>query len=272
MPTPAPSSSSAPNASRAKDNEPRRDFDILDIPMEGVAAYWLSLHKLLEPNKKLRNASKQISKEAEYTTEPLVRFLLDGLANEMEPKDMRRLGEARAAMLLEATASRLRLMRVTLMDMATAENPRKTLSKLTAHHPTPVIEEETAFTLAQQLVSLASDEDWGAKAHYFQVDHRLKDDKLIVALLFHALWVRREGRHAARQFLPHVHSVFFQQGLSLYIDGFEAPFLRKRLKVHQAAILANAGRKMACSVELATAITRRLPYEVTFSMAKAWLP
>ncbi len=254
------------------DAAPRRDFDMLDIPMEGVAAYWLSLHKLLESHKKLRSAGKQIANEAQYTTEPLVRFLLDALASDMETKDLRRLGNARTEMLMDAVARRLQLMRVTLMDMATAENPRKSLAKMTALHPTAIIDEEKAFSLAQQLVSLASDGNWEDKAHYYHVDHRLKDDKLIVSLLFHVTWSRREGKLASRQFLPHIHSTFFNQGLALVIDGFDAPFLRKRLKVHQAAILTDAQRKMACSVELAAAINARLPYDTAFTMAKAWLP
>ncbi|MCA1944689.1 MAG: hypothetical protein LDL30_05320 [Desulfovibrio sp.] len=250
---------------------PRRDFDLLDIPLEGVAAYWLSLHKLLEPHKKLKNAQRQVQDEAQYTTEPLVRYLLEALVSDMDVPDMRRLGQARADMLLDTVARRLQLMRVALLDMATAENPRRTLAKMTAQHAAPLIDEEKAFSLAQQLLGLAASPGWEAKAHYFAVDHRLKDDKLMVALLFHAAWTRREGKMAARQFLPHLSSVFFQQGLALVIDGFDAPFLRKRLKVHQAAIMADARRKAACSLELACAIKHRLPYEVVFTMAKAWL-
>lgn len=260
----APTDNAAPGA-------PRRDFDLLDIPLEGVTAYWLSLHKLLEPHKKLKNAQRQIQDEAQYTTEPLVRYLLEVLVSDLDTPDMRRLGQARADMLLDGVARRLQLMRVALMDMATAENPRRTLAKMTAQHAMPLIDEEKAFSLAQQLLGVAATPGWEAKVHYFAVDHRIKDEKLLVALLFHAAWARREGKMAARQFLPHLHSVFFQQGLALVIDGFDAPFLRKRLKVHQAAIMADARRKTACSLELACAIKQRLPYDTAFTMAKAWL-
>ncbi|GAB7079773.1 hypothetical protein [Megalodesulfovibrio paquesii] len=249
----------------------RQDLDLLNMPLDGIVHYWVSLHKSLEPHRKLRNGQRQLQEESQLTAEPLSRFLLELLMSELETPDLRRLGQARVELLLDAAARRLQLMRVALLDMVTAENPRKTVAKMSAQYPVVPIEEEKAFSLAQQLVALAGTPNWEAKAHYFSVDHRQKDDKLMVALLFHVAWCRREGKMAMRQFLPHLHSIFFHQGLTLVIDGFDGPFLRKRLKVHQAAIMADARRKAACSLELACAIKQRLPHEQAQSIARTWL-
>lgn len=251
--------------------EIRRDFDMVDIPMAGVAAYWLALHKLLGVTRKSRFSPAALADEAAHTSEPLTRLLLELLGAELEPADLRRLALARREMHLEALARKLALMRVSLLDMATGENPRKTLAKMTAHFTAPPLDEDKAFGYAQQLVALASSKDWSAKASYFNVEHRLKDDKLLVALLFHASWVRREGKTACRPFFPHIRSQFYLQGLALVSDGFDAPFLRKRLKVHQQALLADVMRKQDCAIELAEGIKRRWSHETCFTAAKAWL-
>ena len=48
-------------------------FDIIEIPLEGVAAYWLSIKKLADE----KRSFKPLGEEAEYTSEPYIRYLLD---------------------------------------------------------------------------------------------------------------------------------------------------------------------------------------------------
>lgn len=252
--------------------EVQRDFDMLEIPAEGVAAYWLSIKKLLG-NK--GSVNKAVEEEASYTSEPFVRFLLDTAFSRIPEDTVRRISIIKRDNLLAEWGLRFNLMRLALLDMASSENPARTLSRMTAHFSRTPIAEEKAFQLAQDLLKIALGK---AKAkpeefpRFFSVDHRLQSDKLLVVLLFYAVLNRREGKTACQPLLEHVRSPLFRDGLGLVRDGFDGDYLRERLRVHRETLLAEARLKMDMSLEMSMAIRNRLSYDDVFRVARAFLP
>lgn len=244
--------------------EPRREVDLVELPIEGVAAYWLSLRKLLAA----KRSAKALAEEAEHVSEPYIKFLLESVFS-MTPERAAEAALVRQQTELSRIARRFGLMRVALMDLATGENPRKTLVKMGARFSLPPIQEEEGFRLARDLIAIAED-NAGEKALYFNVNHDVKDEHLIVTLLFYVMYGRHQGKLACQPFLEFVRSSFFREGLSLVIDGFDAPFLRKRLKVHEQTILAECERKMELSRRLCLGIRDKLSYEELFGLARAW--
>ena len=247
----------------------QRDIDILEFPIDGLAAYWLAIKKLVGDKRNF----KPLLEEAEHTGEPFIQHLLENMAAEVPETRLRHLAEVRGRGILKTIKVKHDLMRVVLLDIAASENPRKTLTKMAAQFTTSPIEEENAFALVQEMGKLAAGKKKAeGQESYFNVDHRVKYDQLIVALLFFASWARREGKLACQPFLTHVRSSFFADGLSLVIDGFDAPFVRKRLRVHRETILDETRLKMEMSVDMASAIRGRESYEDVFRVAKAYLP
>ncbi|UZP69026.1 hypothetical protein N1030_08685 [Desulfovibrio mangrovi] len=247
-------------------SEVQKDFDILELPLEGVAAYWLSLKKLVGSKRNF----KALEEEAQYTTEPFVRHLLDvGFCGYSDDR-VRMLAHAKMETLLGETARRFNLMRVAILDVATGENPHRTLAKLLAQYPAPPISEDKAKALSQELLKLVPEHQAGQE-RFFDVGHKSLDDKLIVTLLFYVLLSRHESKSGCQPLLAYVSSRYFREGLSMVIDGFDAPFVRKWLKEHKAAVLSETRRKMLMSTEMCVAIGMRLEYEDVFRVARSYM-
>ena len=244
----------------------QKDFDILEFPIEGVAAYWLSIKKLVGAK---RNA-KVLEEEAAYTSEPYIKYLLELCFSEIDDQRVRALMVVRRDVQLGTVRRKFDLMRMALVDVAESENPRKTLAKMSAQFTVQELTEEKAFGFAQDLAKVAGSK-LAEHAAFFNVDHRLKPEKLMVTLLFYVMWARREGKMALQPFLTHIRSEFFAEGLSLVADGFEAPFVRKRMRVQRDAILEETRLKMDMAAELCLGIRHRLTYEDLFRMAKAFM-
>jgi hypothetical protein len=242
-----------------------REFDIVEIPLEGVAAYWLSLKKIVEGKKNF----KGLEPEVEHTQEPYINHLLEGMCANLPDPLFRKLAVFKREALLDALQSKFDLIRMGLLDILASENPRKTLAKMTAQYATAPINEEKAFQLVQEMIRQAANP--GERPRIFNVDHKLKPEQLIVALLFYVAWARKEGKMALQPFLEFVRCEFFRDGLALVIDGFDAPFVRKRLRVHRDAILASARLKMEMSAEMSCGIRDRYEYEDVFRIAKAFM-
>jgi hypothetical protein len=246
----------------------QRDFDIVEIPVEGIAAYWLSIHKLLDAKRNVR----PLEREAEYTSEPFIRHLLELSSSGFDEPRFRVLAERKRDTLLAELGRRLDLMRLALLDMIGNENPRRTLAKMTAKFASPPLADERALELAQELTVAAGDGPAaGENPRLYNVDHRLRNDQLLVVLLFYACWARKEGKMACASFLEFVRSAFFLEGLSLVADGFDGPFVRKRLRVHRDAILDETRLKMDMSTEMCLGVRQKLTYEDVFRIARAFM-
>lgn len=239
-------------------------------PMRGLAAYWLSLKRLIDEKKHVRI----LEDEAQNAQEPFIAHLLDLAVSDIEAAGMRILCETRMASELDLFSRKLDLMRVAVLDMAAGENPRRTLVKMTAHFAKAPIGEEKAFRLAQDLAGQAAktlkDKTTPDKTLY-DVHYHLLDDRLMTVLLFYVLFARREGKPSLKDFAPLVSAGFFQDGLALVVDNFDVPFVRKRLSVHKRSLVEELARKMRLSIDLCLGLRNRLGYDNLFRIAKSYV-
>lgn len=227
----------------------------LYMPLDAVAAYWLSLRKLLGNSRNM----KTLEAEAEFVHEPFVRHLLDMLMSQIAPLRCRQLGETCGKSEIARLDRQLDLMRLAVMDISAGENPLRTLARMTALFPVPLNDPEQMLETAQARIAGALNSTLPVEA--YTVDHFLNDDALATTLLFYAALCRRHGKAACRPFLPQPNSVFFTDSLSLVVDGFDAPFVRKWMKRFKTTLLSDMERKITMSIDMCAAIQERIPFE-----------
>lgn len=243
-----------------------KDLDLLQMPAEGVAAYWLALKKMLGSSKNF----KALEQEAEFASEPFIRHLLSISFGNFAEARIRLLAAAKAEQLQRNIGLRLDLMRVCLLDMLSVENPHRTLAKMMAQYIDPPASPAKIFKYAQAL--LKQKPDGQNAASHFNVTSRLSDDRLVTVLIFYNLLVRHIDKMACQNYIPHIQSRFFRDGLALIIDGFEEPFVRRWLRVHKAATLHCLTQNMNMSLELCLALRERCEYEEMELVARSFLP
>lgn len=241
-------------------------LDIIDMPMDGLAAYWLSLKKLADA-KKTRTA---LVEEARNTEEPFIRHLLEVVFSDLEIAVVRRLCEVLREDMLHSCRTRLELMRLALFAMASGENPRVTLVRMNSLFASPPLEERQAFDMARGMADALADPATD-RATLLEVDHKMPPDRLLVKLLFFVIHARREGKQALADFLDDVGEPHFAEGMSLCVDGFEADFLLYHLESIRDEILRRARRKMEMSEELAISIRKKHTYEDVYLVARSYL-
>lgn len=244
--------------------EIQRDIDLMGMPLEGVVAYWLSLKKLVGGSRSF----KSLGQEAEFTPEPFVRHLLElAFASHLDTSRVRELAFTKGEVLADTLDRRFDLMRIAVMDVASGENPHRTLARMGARFLTLPVEADRALAYAQELLRLALEKE--ASEPFFNVHHRQNDDKLLVTLLFYVMLARHHGRIACRPFVPHMGARFFGDALALVVDGFDAPFVRKWMKRHKQVFLDELRGKVRVSVDLCLGIRDRLDYDDLFRVARS---
>lgn len=256
--------------------EAHKELDILEMPVEALAAYWLSIKKLLD-SKKDRNP---LAAEIENTGERYIRHLLDTAASDMDQECARRLARAKARVLLSEVRRRFEMMRQALVGIAQGENPRLTLIRLSSlsvnftgaagFSGAAATSEKRAFELAYGLMSTVGEKDADLPV-LLCVDHKQKDDRLAVKLLFYALASRRSGKQALNEYLPHLPPGPFAEGLSLCADGFEAELVSRHMANLRDAALLAMRRKMDMAAEMCLAIRAHLSYDDVFRVARAYM-
>ncbi len=244
-----------------------QDLDILDMPMEGIAAFWLSLKKILGN----KFTAKAVGEEAERTSEPFIRHLLEigpaGFSDDM----LLRLARAKRDAMIDDLGVKYTLMRIALQDIAVGENPRKTLARMTAFFPGVAVSEAKVTRLAMEMVRTA--ENGGAEAEYaVSISQRLSADQVVVKLMFYCLWARRESREALLAFAELSGCRYFTEALGLVADGFESPFIRERMLTQAEGLLDSVRRKMDMATDLVLAIRNKLSYEEVYAVARSYLP
>ncbi|MDD4952839.1 MAG: hypothetical protein PHV85_09845 [Desulfovibrionaceae bacterium] len=245
-----------------------KDFDILEMPFEGLAAYWLSIKKLLDA-KKNKNL---LAEEAGHTSEPFIRHLLETSLRETIPEPLaRRLAGAKKARLLSDYRRKLEIMRLALYAIAAGENPRLTVVRMVSKFSTRPMDEKKVFDLAHGMIE-GLKQGGADLPTLLSVDHKLACDRLMVKLLFYVITARREGCQALARFTPHVRSPYFAEGLSLAVDGFEADFLAHHLKEMRNETIVETARKMDMAMEMCLGIKSRLAYEDIYAIARAFMP
>ncbi|EPR40253.1 hypothetical protein dsx2_3380 [Desulfovibrio sp. X2] len=243
------------------------DLDILEMPVEGVAAFWLSLKKLCD----MRRGKKVMSEEAEYTAEPFIRHLLEIGLDPWPEQAVRGAAEAKARTIREGYRGKLGLMRVALRALDSKENPRMALVRMQALFPSVSVDEERALRLAQGLARGLA-EGKADRSTLLSVTTRQSPDRLMVKLLFYLMHGRKNGLESLREFLPHCGSRAFREGLTQLLDGFEAGFVLETAERSHTALLVEAKRKMAMSLEMFLGIRGRLTYDQLYTLAKSYIP
>ena len=236
-------------------NQNTANVTFLYMPIDGVAAYWLSLRKLLGGARNL----KALESEAQFVDEPFVRYLLEMLMSQLSPQRGRLFAELALESELVRLNRQLNLIRVAVMDITTGENPLRSLARLSAQFPSPPEDAERLMEAAQANAGQAVNSILPPES--YRIDHFMTDDALTGALLFYIVLSRRHGKNACRSFLPQKGSLFFTDALSLVVDGFDAPFVRKWMKQFKETILTDMRRKMMLSIDMCSAIGERLSFE-----------
>ena len=237
----------------------------LYMPMDGIAAYWLSLRKLLGTSRNM----KTLETEARFVNEPFVKHLLDMLMSQVPPARCRELGEICGQGEIDRLDKQFDLMRIAIMDIATGENPLRTLARITARFSVPLSDPEGMLETAQTRVAEALNSALPEESYH--IDHLMRDEDLATTLLFYATVCRRHGKAACRPFLPQEGSVFFTDALSLVLDGFDNPFIRKWMKRFKASLIADMERKISLSIDLCAAIHERTPFEEMRFLVRSYI-
>ncbi|WP_461210714.1 hypothetical protein [Desulfocurvus sp. DL9XJH121] len=248
-----------------KTDETQRDVNLLEMPLEGIAAYWLSLRKVMGP--KLQ--PKTLEEEVVNTQEPFIKYLLEMFSSGVTDAELRRLCQVRQDTAVRELRLKLAMMREALTVIASAENPRKALMRMGAYLAEPSLTEESATKMALDMVRMAEKSKDG---YVVTVEPSLSPEQLLVKLLFYVLWARREGKAGLEPFAENGRCRFFNQGLGMVVDGFERSFVRGCLDIAEAEILDTASRKMALSVDMVLALRAKLSYEDMFRAVRAYLP
>lgn len=244
----------------------QHELDILEMPVEALAAYWLSIKKLLDT----KRDKALLAAEMDNTSERLIRLLLESTVFGMDQDLVRRLAQAKSQVLVSEARRRLEMIRQTLTGIASGENPRLTFIRLSGLMGGSPVTEKRAFELAYGLISTVGEKDADLPV-LLTVDHKQKDDRLAVKLLFYALAARRNGKQTLNEYLPHLKPGYFSEGLSLAADGFDAPFVAHHLADLRDAALISARRKMRMAIEMCMAVRAGLSYDDVFRVARAFM-
>lgn len=249
-----------------EDTPAQNELDIVDMPVEALAAYWLSIKKLLDA----KRDRALLAAELENTGERFIRHLLEGALSGMDADMLRDLARAKAGVLLDEARRRFHMMGQTLSGIAQGENPRLTFIRLCGLMGGAIIGEKRAFELAHGLMATLAEKDADLPV-LLCVDHKQKDDRLAVKLLFYALAARRNGRQSLHEYVPHLKPGPFAEGLSLAADGFEAAFVSAHVADLRGHALSAARRKMRMATEMCLAIRAGLSYEDVFRVARSFM-
>ncbi|MFP4212760.1 MAG: hypothetical protein ACLFRL_01495 [Desulfohalobiaceae bacterium] len=239
-----------------------QDLDLVEIPVEGVAAYWLSLKKV----QKGKLNTRLIQKEAEYTSEPYIQYLLQLLLSQFTEDKLDKYAAIKKESLSRDLQRKLTLISIGLLGISAQENPQQVLVRIISKFSISPIEEKKIFQAAQDLLEA---ENRGQKVA--DVDHRLQIDKLISHLIFYCMLSRRQGKQACQPFMGHIRSFYFREGLQLILDGFEQDFIKYRLNLQKNEILQETRRKMDLSREMCLGLKSNFSYDDLFKIANAFL-
>ena len=239
-----------------------KDFDLLEIPIEGVAAYWLSLRKVLKSKK----AVKVLQDEADYTSEPYIKHLLNLLLSSLDEAQLRKFAEVKKETIVKDLQRKLIIISIGLLGIAANENPQQVLVRIISKFPISPVVEGHIFQAAQDLLDMPT-----SSGTVVDIDHRMSLEQLIRHLIFYCMLSRRKGREACTPYVANVRSAYFTEGLSLILDGFAQDFIKHRLNLQKEEILYETRRKMDMALELCLGLKHNMDYEDMFKMANSYL-
>ena len=248
--------------------EAPKEFDLMEMPVEGVAAFWLSVKKTLDARKK---DDGFLLEEARHTREPHVRFLLELAASSFPPSRCEELAQVRKQNILAELQRKYVLMAIGLLGIVSKENPQKVMIRfLSKFHIAPIFEKQV-FDVAQVMLKNLDNSELN-KAKFLNIDHKLKIEALIINLIFYCMLARRSGVESLLDYQEFISSQYFKDGLALICDGFDYDFVKFRLNLVKKEILEATELKMDLSMHMMSAIKSGVPFADLYLVAKAYLP
>jgi hypothetical protein len=245
-----------------------KEFDLMEMPLEGVAAFWLSVKKTLDSRKK---GDGFLLEEARHTREPHVRFLLELAASSFPPARCEELAQVRKKNILAELQRKYVLMAIGLLGIVSKENPQKVMIRfLSKFHIAPIFEKQV-FEVAQVMLKNLDNSELN-KAKFLNIDHKLKIEALIINLIFYCMLARRSGTDSLLDYQEYISSQYFKDGLTLICDGFDYDFVKFRLNLVKKEILEATEMKMDLSMHMMSAIKAGVPFGDLYLIAKAYLP
>lgn len=239
-----------------------KEINVLDMPLEGIAAYWLSLRKVMGN----KFQPKVLADEAENTAEPFILYLLETSLTALPDAEIRRLGGIRRDNTVRDMRMKLTVIREALVAIADADNPRKALLRMGAYMADSSLTEEQLTKMALDMVRMAEKNKAG---YVVTVDLTLPMEQLVLKLFFYILWARREGKAGLEPMAENGRCHYFNQGLGMVMDGFERSFIKDCLRVAADEMLETATVKMSLALDMALALRSKLSYEDMFKVARA---
>lgn len=245
-----------------------KEFDLMEMPLEGVAAFWLSVKKTMDSRKK---SGEFLLEEAKHTREPHVRFLLELAASSFSSNRCEELAQVRKKNILAELHRKYVLMAIGLLGIVSKENPQKVMIRfLSKFHIAPIFEKQV-FEVAQLMLKNLDNAELN-KAKFLNIDHKLKIEALIINLIFYCMLARRNGVEHLLGFQEYISSQYFKDGLALINDGFDYDFVKFRLNLVKKEILEATEMKMDLSMQMMSAIKSGTPFNDLYLIAKAFLP
>jgi len=245
-----------------------KEFDLMEMPLEGVAAFWLSVRKTMDSKKK---GDEFLLEEAKHTREPHVRFLLELAASSFTPARCEELAQVRKKNILAELHRKYVLMAIGLLGIVSKENPQKVMIRfLSKFHIAPIFEKQV-FEVAQVMLKNLDNAELN-KTKFLNIDHKLKIEALIINLIFYCMLARRSGADSLLEYQEFISSQYFKDGLALICDGFDYDFVKFRLNLVKKEILEATEMKMDLSMHMMSAIKAGTPFHDLYLVAKAYLP
>ncbi len=239
-----------------------KDLDIVEIPLEAVAAYWLSLQKVSGKNWK-----KIVSNEASYTSEPFIKYILELILSSFNDDLIRRYAKFKMNTYLKEFQRKFVIMSIGILGISVKENPQQVIIRIMSKFPLPPTSDVKLFKEAQALVASVEE----GRKPFVEIYHGLHPEILIKNLLFYSMLSRRKGVGFSVEYSKDVRSLFFKEGLRLILDGFDSEFIKYRLNLQQREILYETEQKMNMSIEMAICLRNKVSYEDMFKVANSFL-
>ncbi|HCO12025.1 MAG TPA: hypothetical protein DIT19_02210 [Desulfonauticus sp.] len=243
--------------------KPSKDFDLVEMPLEGVVVYWLSLSKLF----KKRGFLEQ---EIKSTTEPYINYLLRLLSSNLSPNTCIELAKIKGETILEDLQKKLVLMSISVLGMSIKENPQKVMIRFISKFPISSIYEQKILSSAREVVDNLEKPDF-PKEKFLNIDHRFLPEKLMLNLMVYNFLERRVEHTKLMDYLQYVRSFYFAEGVSLIVDGFDYDFVKHRLNLQKREIIYHTRAKMEVSGRLVAGLKTGLSYQDLSLIAQAYL-
>ncbi len=245
-----------------------KNIDLLEMPLDGIATYWLSLKKLLE----LKKNQSIIQEEIKSIDEHFTKYLLEiTFASTLQTEQIRSFAKTYKKTFLRQIETNIILMRYTLLSIRKSEHPRLLLVRLLPFFPALTMTEEALFSYATSMANDLYQNKENMQQH-LGMHHKLRPEQLLVKLLCYSIYAKKEGLTSLEPFTSVKESIpFWNQGLTLIVEKFDIETLITDLQVMQENLLWQVKQKTNMSIELCLCVNTRLSYGDMLLIAKSYL-